>query len=87
MIPNEDEAAVAAFIRFRGVTRCPTACAVPTQGVIATADRAALEDYAAARDEVRRQRIIARLLRFGHSRSWDRWPNAALHDRGSKCPA
>jgi hypothetical protein len=41
MVPNEDQAAVAAFIRFRG---CPTACVVPTQGVIATADRAALED-------------------------------------------
>jgi hypothetical protein len=87
MIPNEDEAAVAAFIRFRGVTRCPTACAVPTQGVIARADRAALEDYAAARAEVRRQKMIARMLRFGRSRSWDRWPTAALPDGRSKCPA
>jgi hypothetical protein len=81
MIPNEDEAAVAAFIRFRS---CPTACVVPIQGVIAKADRAALEDYAAAREEVRRRRT--RMLRFSHSGSWGRWPNAALRDSGSKCP-
>jgi hypothetical protein len=86
MSPDEYEAAVAAFIRFRGITRCPTACVVSTQGVIAKADRAALEDYAAAREEVRRRRIIARMLRFNHSASWARWPNAALHDNGSKCP-
>jgi hypothetical protein len=86
MIPNEDQAAVAAFIRFRGITRCPTACAVPTQGVMATADRAALEDYATARDEVRRRRITARMLRFGHLGSLGRWPNVALQESGSKCP-
>jgi hypothetical protein len=38
----EDEAAVAAFIRTRGVTRCPTACVVPTQATIGADDRAAL---------------------------------------------
>ncbi|MBV9863385.1 MAG: recombinase family protein [Alphaproteobacteria bacterium] len=37
-----EAAAVAAFIRARGVTRCPTACAVPTQATIAAADREAL---------------------------------------------
>jgi hypothetical protein len=45
------EAAVAAFIRTRGVTRCPTACALPTQGTVPPADRAALADYAEARDK------------------------------------
>jgi hypothetical protein len=45
------EAAVAAFIRAKGVTRCPTACALPTQGTVPPADRAALADYAAARDK------------------------------------
>jgi hypothetical protein len=45
------EAAVAAFIRARGVTRCPTACALPTQGTVPPADRAALADYAEARDK------------------------------------
>ena len=45
------EAAVAAFIRTRGITRCPTACAWPTQGTVPPADRAALADYAEARDK------------------------------------
>jgi hypothetical protein len=27
------DAETAAFIRTKGVTRCPTACAVPTQGL------------------------------------------------------
>ena len=43
---DEYEAAIAAFIRTKGVTRCPTACALPTQGTITANDRAALEDYA-----------------------------------------
>ena len=50
------EAAVAEFIRTKGVTRCPTACVVPTQGSVAAADRAALEEYAASRERVRRAR-------------------------------
>jgi hypothetical protein len=57
---DEHEAAVAAFIRVRGITRCPTACALPTQGIIAAADRAALEDYAAERSRSRRQKIAGR---------------------------
>jgi hypothetical protein len=36
------EAAVAAFIRTKGITRCPTACVVQTQATIAPDDRAAL---------------------------------------------
>ena len=34
MCQEEYEAAVAAFIRSKGVTRCPTACALPTQGTV-----------------------------------------------------
>jgi hypothetical protein len=49
----EYQAAVAAFIHARGITRCPTACALPTQGIVAAADRAALRDYAIARDQSR----------------------------------
>jgi hypothetical protein len=48
---TEYEAAVAAFIRAKGVTRCPTACALPTQGTVPASDRAALADYAEARDK------------------------------------
>jgi len=61
---DEYEAAVAVFIRTKGVTRCPTACAVPTQGTVAASDRAALEDYATARARLRRQRQAARERTF-----------------------
>ena len=54
----EHEAAVAAFIRRKGITLCPTACALPTQGTISAADRAALQNHAAARS--REQKIVAR---------------------------
>jgi hypothetical protein len=58
------EAAVAAFIRDRGVTRCPTACVVRTQASVPAADRAALELYEAEREQLRRSHIaaMARLL-------------------------
>ena len=49
MCSEEYEAAVAAFIRRNGVTRCPTACALPTQAAPAAADQAALQRYAALR--------------------------------------
>ena len=46
MSGEEYERAVAAFIRHRGVTRCPTACVLPTQAAPGPADRAALSRYA-----------------------------------------
>ena len=55
MFHEEYEAAVAAFIRRNGVTRCPTACALPTQAAPAAADQAALQRYAALRNQSRRQ--------------------------------
>ena len=61
---DEYQAAVAAFIRTKGVTRCPTACALPTQGTIPPHDRAALGVYAAARARLRRQRQAARERSF-----------------------
>lgn len=60
MRDNEYQAAVAAFIRAKGVTRCPTACALPTQGVVPAVDRAALADYAVARTQSREKRLAAR---------------------------
>jgi len=57
------EAAVAEFIRTKGVTRCPTACVLPTQAAVAAPDRAALQEYAAAREE-RRARAAARQNSF-----------------------
>lgn len=58
------ETAVAEFIRTKGVTRCPTACVLPTQGSVAAADRAALAAYAAVRDQVRSARAAARARPF-----------------------
>lgn len=65
VVPEKDcEAAVAEFIRTRGVTRCPTACVLPTQGAVAAADREALEEHAARRDQHRRAKIAARFQQF-----------------------
>ena len=64
MFDDEYRDQVAAFIRAKGVTRCPTACALPTQGTVAAADRAALEDYAIARAQTRRKRQAARERSF-----------------------
>jgi hypothetical protein len=51
------EAAVAAFLSTKGVTRCPTVCVVPTQATIAEADRAAYRDYVAAREAARLEKL------------------------------
>lgn len=54
-----DEAAIAAFIRAKGITRCPTACAAPSDAYGSAADRATLRQHAerleAAREEKARQ--------------------------------
>ena len=67
MHDDEYRAAVAAFIRAKGITRRPTACALPTQGTVPAADRAALEDYAVARDNTRQRRLAVqeRVRRVG----------------------
>ena len=57
---DEYRAAVAAFIRANGITRCPTACVLPTQGTVPADDRAALEDYAIARAQLRHKRLAGR---------------------------
>jgi hypothetical protein len=57
MSQSEYEAAVAAFIQTRGVTRCPTACAVKTQGTVSLADREALQRRA---DEIEQLRLHRR---------------------------
>jgi hypothetical protein len=66
---ERDADAIAAFIRNKGVTRCPTVCAVPTQASIATTDRRALRQRDAEKDaqrEARRLRELA-LYRFGQA--------------------
>ena len=51
------QAAVAAFLRTKGVTRCPTVCVVPTQATIPEADRAAYRDYVATREAARLEKM------------------------------
>jgi hypothetical protein len=54
------ETVIAEYIRTKGVTRCPTACVVPTQASVTEADRAALEEYRSERDRQRREKAAAR---------------------------
>jgi hypothetical protein len=51
------DTAVTQFLLTKGVTRCPTVCAVPTQATVADTDRAAYRDYVAAREAARLEKI------------------------------
>jgi hypothetical protein len=54
MSQNEQDVLIAEFMRKKGITRCPTACAVTTHAVaVSEADRAALRDYNAAKEAAR----------------------------------
>ena len=65
MSRNEYEAAVADFIRANGVTRCPTACVVRTQGIVSPADREALRRRAEEVETQRHRRRPLMPLMFG----------------------
>ena len=64
---QQDQDAIAAFIRAKGVTRCPTACAAPTQAAVATGDRRELrrrdEEREAAWEAAREERLRRAWLR------------------------
>jgi hypothetical protein len=84
-MPENYREAVAEFIRTKGITRCPTACVLPTQGLVPTADRVVLEEHAFAErgldlsyESVRSWVFkfgpaIARGLRRCRPRPSDRW--------------
>ena len=57
MSETEYAKAVAEFLSKRNVTRCPTACVVPTRASVPDADRAALRDYDAAREAARQVKL------------------------------
>ncbi len=57
MSESEYDAAVAEFLRNKGITRCPTACVVPTHASVAESDRAALRDYETAREAARIEKL------------------------------
>lgn len=59
------EAAIAAFLKTRGVTRCPTVCVVPTQATVAEADRMAYRDYITAKEAARLEKLkSAQMVHF-----------------------
>jgi hypothetical protein len=64
VVSDHNETVIAEYIRTRGVTRCPTACVVPTQASVGEADRAALEEYVVARTRQRREKAAARARLF-----------------------
>jgi len=57
MTKSDYEAAVADFMRKKGVTRCPTVCVVPTRATVADGDRVALREYAAAKEAARLEKM------------------------------
>jgi hypothetical protein len=57
MSETEYARAVAEFLRNRTITRCPTACVVPTHASVTEADCAALRDHDAAREAARAARL------------------------------
>jgi hypothetical protein len=59
MSRDEYEAALAAYLRSKTITRCPTVCAVPTQASVGEADRLAYRAYVTAREAQRRERLRA----------------------------
>ena len=61
---SDFDTVVAEFIRTRGITRCPTACVLPTQGSVGEADRAALEEHATLQEQSRRAKAAARARFF-----------------------
>ena len=44
-------------MRSKGMTRCPTACVVPTHADVAESDRVALRDYNAGREAARVEKL------------------------------
>jgi len=54
---TEYASAVAEFLRKKSITRCPTACIVPTRASVTEADRAALRDHDAARAAARQAKL------------------------------
>ena len=57
MSQTEYEAALAQFLAKKAVTRCPTACVVPTRASVGEADQAALRSYSAIKEAARVEKI------------------------------
>jgi hypothetical protein len=57
MSPQSCDVEIAAFIRAKGVTRCPTACVAPSQASGSAADRAVLRQRAEQLEAARQEKI------------------------------
>jgi hypothetical protein len=57
MSQTKYEAAVADFIRTRGITRCPTVCLAATHGSVTVTDRTALQRRAEHPEELRQEKL------------------------------
>jgi hypothetical protein len=57
MTYNDEQAAIAEFIRRKGATRCPTACLTRTQGRVTTSDKLALSRHHQDRDALREEKL------------------------------
>ena len=66
---GDGEAVIAEFIRTRGITRCPTACVLPTQGSVDAADRARSKSMPLPRNGCARPGLLRDRDNFGLQRS------------------
>ena len=57
MSQSEYDAAVAEFLRSRGVNHCPTAFVAPTKGSVPEGERAALRSHEIAREVARLEKL------------------------------
>jgi len=57
MSQTEYDRAVAEFLQKRDVTRCPTACVVPTRASLSEADRVALRSHSAEQEAARQAKL------------------------------
>ena len=57
MSQSEYDAAVAEFLHSRGVTRCPTAFAAPTNGSVVDGERVALRSHETAQEAARLEKL------------------------------
>jgi hypothetical protein len=64
MSQTEYDAAVAEFLRNKGVTRCPTACVAPTNAIVGETERAALQMHEVAREAARLEKLNSMRLRL-----------------------
>ena len=64
MSRGDYEAALAAYLRSKRITRCPTVCAVPTRATVAEADRAAYRAYIEQKEaeRLRKAKALQQLL-------------------------